>query len=182
MPYKDPEKRKEWKRLYYQRTKYGVDNKLKPPVYPEIKIPENIKETKYPGYYISEEGKPYRAPGRYDRNAPLNEYGLIELNTHLRGNPRGKKYQYPSINISIKDENGKFVRQVKANIHNLVAETFIPNPHGYNSVEHKNRNKHDNHVSNLMWMDLDENKKSWERDDNYKEAQRIAQQRRRNHE
>jgi hypothetical protein len=79
--------------------------------YPPIKIPENIKETKYPGYYISTEGIAYRTPRKYDRNRPLTEYGLIKLNHSLRGNPKNKNYQYPSINVSIRNENKKFLKQ-----------------------------------------------------------------------
>lgn len=135
--------------------------------YPEIKIPESIKETQYPGYYIGVDGKAYRAPGKQDKNAKLNEYGLIPLNTHLRGNPAHKKYQYPSINITLRDENGKFLRQKKENIHRLVAETFIPNPHNYDSIDHKDRNKMNNHVSNLRWCSIEDNKASWERTEDY---------------
>ena len=37
-------------------------------------------------------------------------------------------------------------------IHRLVAETFIPNPHGLKEVNHINENKHDNRVENLEWI------------------------------
>jgi len=165
MPYKDPQKQKEARRRYYLRNKAG---KIDPPKFPSIKIPENVKETQYPGYYIGNDGRAYREPGKYDRYVQLNEYGLIPLNTHLRGNPAHKKYQYPSINVSLRDENGKFLRQKKVNIHRLVAEAFIPNPHNYDSVDHKDRNKHNNHVSNLEWCSIEDNKKSWKRDDEYR--------------
>lgn len=36
-------------------------------------------------------------------------------------------------------------------IHRLVAECFIPNPNNYPTVDHINRNKSDNRVSNLRW-------------------------------
>lgn len=164
MPYKNPQKQKEARRKSYLKYK----SKIAPQKFPPIKIPDNIKETQYPGYYIGNDGKAYRVPGKYDRNVELNEYGLIPLNTHLRGNPADKKYQYPSINITLRDENGKYLRQKKENIHRLVAETFIPNPHNYDSVDHKDRNKQNNHISNLEWCSLDDNKKSWKRDDEYR--------------
>lgn len=166
MPYKDPKKQKEARRRYYLKKKNNI---IDPPKFPAIKIPETIKETQYPGYYIGVDGKAYRAPGLQDRYTELNEYGLVPLNTHLRGNPAHTKYQYPSINVTLRDENGKFLRQKKVNIHRLVAETFIPNPYNYNSVEHKDRNKKNNHVSNLEWMPIEENKSAWTRDKEYLE-------------
>ena len=36
-------------------------------------------------------------------------------------------------------------------VHRLVAEAFIPNPHGYKIVNHKNENRSDNSVNNLEW-------------------------------
>ena len=36
-------------------------------------------------------------------------------------------------------------------VHRLVAETYIPNPHNYPEVNHKNENKLDNNVNNLEW-------------------------------
>lgn len=37
-------------------------------------------------------------------------------------------------------------------VHIIVAEAFIPNPHGYDIVHHKDRNSLNNHVENLEWM------------------------------
>lgn len=36
-------------------------------------------------------------------------------------------------------------------IHRLVAKTFIDNPNNHNVVNHKDGNKHNNHVDNLEW-------------------------------
>ena len=41
-------------------------------------------------------------------------------------------------------------------IHRLVAETFIPNPMGKPTVDHLDRNKHNNVVSNLSWKTVAE--------------------------
>lgn len=38
-------------------------------------------------------------------------------------------------------------------VHRLVAIVFVPNPYGYNVVNHKDRNPSNNVVSNLEWCD-----------------------------
>ena len=42
-------------------------------------------------------------------------------------------------------------------IHRLVAETFIPNPNNYNTVNHINEDKLDNRVENLEWVSQKQN-------------------------
>lgn len=37
-------------------------------------------------------------------------------------------------------------------VHELVAETFVPNPNNYQYVKHKDGNKLNNHAVNLMWV------------------------------
>ena len=42
-------------------------------------------------------------------------------------------------------------------VHQLVALTFIPNPNGYNVINHINENKKDNFVENLEWCTIRQN-------------------------
>jgi hypothetical protein len=41
-------------------------------------------------------------------------------------------------------------------VHRLVAEAFIPNPHAYTVVHHKNHNPQDNRAENLEWINNEE--------------------------
>ena len=42
-------------------------------------------------------------------------------------------------------------------IHRLVAEHFLENPNGYNCINHKDGNKHNNNVENLEWCNYTQN-------------------------
>ncbi len=55
-------------------------------------------------------------------------------------------YGYYYYHIS---HNGK---SKKKKIHRLVAEHYIPNPHNYPQVDHINRLRNDNRLSNLRWV------------------------------
>ena len=47
--------------------------------------------------------------------------------------------------------------QITVNVHRLVAEAFIPNPDGKPVIDHIDRNKQNNVVSNLRWATHSEN-------------------------
>ena len=38
-------------------------------------------------------------------------------------------------------------------VHKLVAKAFLPNPHGYTDVHHKNHKQLENRIENLEWFD-----------------------------
>lgn len=54
--------------------------------------------------------------------------------------------------------NGKRLRKTFY-VHRLVAQAFIPNPDGLETVNHKNEDHHDNRVENLEWMTKADNNK-----------------------
>ena len=131
------------------------------PVFPPVTLPDHIKPTNYPHYYVSNDGIAYREPRRCDKDGrygEVNEYGLIELTTHLRGNPDYyESKMYHAVNIYFYDENNKNCGYKKRNIHQLVAETWVPNPHGYNEIMHIDENNRNNHYTNLKWSTHAEN-------------------------
>ena len=168
MPYKDLQKKREYNKRW-MRNKHkiisdsmSIDNMND---YPLIKIPKNMKETQYPGYYITEDGKSYRKPekcDKYEQYGKINEYGLIYLKPGFRGYPGRPEHQYECINISIRDENGKFLKQIKKSIHQLVAEEFCNKKDGENEVDHIDRNNRNNHYTNLRWCTHSTNMKNKE--------------------
>tara|TARA_B100000427_G_scaffold245016_1_gene208025 strand:+ start:102 stop:977 length:876 start_codon:yes stop_codon:yes gene_type:complete len=147
--------REEWNMPIAKPKEEWVNN------YPPVTLPDHIRPTKYPHYYISNDGVAYREPRRCDskgRFGEVNEYGLIQLTVSLRGNPNyGEEYMYEGINIYFYDENGKNIGFKKRNIHQLVAETWIPNPHGYKEVLHGEKGNRCNHYTNLRWGTHKEN-------------------------
>jgi len=50
-------------------------------------------------------------------------------------------------------------RQHYASVHRMVAAAFIPNPHAYPCVNHKDGNKRNNAVRNLEWCTRSQNDK-----------------------
>ena len=130
------------------------------PVFPPVNLPDHIKATKYPNYYISSDGISYRKPRPIDasgRFGEINQWGLIQLSTSLRGNPYDENKMYEGINIYFYDKNGKKIGHKKKNIHRLVAEAWIPNPHGYDEVLHGAKGNRCNHYTNLRWGTHKEN-------------------------
>jgi len=59
-------------------------------------------------------------------------------------------------------KNNKGYKMVKLHgkhyyVHIMVAETYVPNPMGYGTVNHKDTDKGNNHDTNLEWMTLGDN-------------------------
>ena len=108
---------------------------------------------RYSGYFITEQGQVYRKPIPRDYSLGLvGDNDLVKLKFFKRGHNKYPEHRYNSVNISIKDENGKFLKQILSYVHVLVAETFVDNPRNLKEVDHINRNKDDNRAVNLRWV------------------------------
>lgn len=60
--------------------------------------------------------------------------------------------------------------------HQLVALAFIDNPNGYDTVDHIDTNPHNNHVSNLQWLQKDANsKRSWDVGNHDEQKKKVLQ-------
>lgn len=132
------------------------------PVFPSVNLPDHIKATAYPCYYISNDGIAYREPRPIDASGchgKINQWGLIEMKTQLRGNKYDKSKMYEGLNIYFYDENGKNIGYTKKNIHQLVAEAWVPNPNNHNEILHIDENNRNNHYTNLKWGTHKENMK-----------------------
>ena len=112
--------------------------------------------TRFAGYYITEDGKVYRKPHKFFDGK--KESDLVEVKQFLRGGAYTR--QYASVNISIKNSEGKTIQQIKKYVHRLIAETLIDNPYRYSEVDHIDRNKLNNRVDNLRWCDRVINRKN----------------------
>ena len=87
----------------------------------------------------------------YDGKYQISNYGrvksLLRYKKILKPILQTKGYFY----VSLCKPNKNFT------IHRLVAEEFIPNPENLPCVNHKDENKHNNHVDNLEWCTYEYN-------------------------
>ena len=112
---------------------------------------KKIYPTRFNGYYVGKDGTIW---------THWTSDGYVGEVRRMNESPRGgadPNDRYLSINISLKNENGKTYKQIKYYSHKLIAETFIPNPKQCAEVNHKNRNKLDNRIENLEWNTRAEN-------------------------
>ena len=83
----------------------------------------------------------------------VSTYGRVWTCYHgkiMKPQKCGKKY--PSLNV--RTDEGK-MRSVY--VHRLVAQTFLPNPCGFDTIDHIDENHDNNRVDNLRWISRREN-------------------------
>lgn len=90
----------------------------------------------YPGYEVSTEGQVRSL--RFGKTKELSQ----QLSS---------TGGYAQVRIGVQGK-GRTLR-----VHRLVAETFLPNPNAYTEVDHIDRNRTNNRVSNLRWVTRSEN-------------------------
>lgn len=79
-----------------------------------------------------------------------NTYKDVEVSQPLSGKP-----QYRYVNLHMTGRKSKFLRT-----HILVAQTFIPNPENLKYVDHIDRDKLNNNLSNLRWVTKSQNQRN----------------------
>lgn len=111
-------------------------------------------------YLVSDEGDVFSLPkivhGAWEQKRKGKT--LKKGKRGLKGQP-----QYEFVILVGKDGNPH-----KESVHRLVAKAFIPNPHDYPEVNHKDENSLNNHAENLEWCSRQYNAE-------YSKGKRISQ-------
>ena len=93
----------------------------------------------------------YRAIRDYDNYEVSNLGHVKNVSTGRILRSCKNKHDYYYVNLC---SDGKAITKA---VHKLVSEAFLPNPNGYDYVDHKNNDKSDNTVDNLRFCTPQQN-------------------------
>lgn len=88
----------------------------------------------------------------YEGLYEISSFGRVKnvnRNSFLKLKPTNCGYLKVNLSKPYDDKKGHYLKTYT--IHRLVAEVFIPNPDDLPCVNHKDENKHNNHIDNLEW-------------------------------
>ena len=108
---------------------------------------KKIYPTRFDGYYVGKDGSVWTHWTHGGYTGPIRR---------MTQNPRGgvdPEDRYLAVNISLRDAQGKSLKQIKYYSHRLVGETLLDNPEKLPEIDHRDENKKNNAVSNLVWSD-----------------------------
>jgi hypothetical protein len=113
---------------------------------------------------IALEGEEWRDVIGYESLYAISSYGRLVSKENVIPNGKGFRKTPPQIKVPSAKKTGYLETILYKNkipksvtIHRLVAQAFIPNPEAKPMIDHIDRNRHNNHVSNLRWCSLQEN-------------------------
>lgn len=93
----------------------------------------------------------------FNNNYAISNFGnVMNVNTKKILTPQNKEYLTVTLH-NVSNKRGKKGYRKNYKIHRLVAKYFIENPDNKPYVNHKDGNKHNNHVDNLEWVTAQEN-------------------------
>lgn len=92
---------------------------------------------------------------------------IVSLGRYVKSKNGSLRYKRPKLQELTKNNNGYLEVRISINakrktksVHRLIAMTFIQNPNNHPTIDHIDRNRTNNHVTNLRWCTLSENMKN----------------------